>query len=225
MQPIIMGDLNADLMDPNPDSRTVEIMALMASMGLEDMPSHFRQRAGFRHGDTWHMVRDGQLISSKCDYIMATDRRIFQYVRLKEPRYNSDHLMVTGGILSATRRENFECLRGRKSFPLRTTANLSEADQLHQQIKDSVDTNDTNVIRKTREPWISEATWKLIDKRVSQRDNDQSITPVEKRRLRQRIRRALKKDRKMRTIQAGETIESNLQNGNLTGAWHTLQAW
>lgn len=40
MQPIIMGDLNADLMDPNPDSRTVEIMALMASMGLEDMSSH-----------------------------------------------------------------------------------------------------------------------------------------------------------------------------------------
>lgn len=224
MPVIMMGDLNVDLNDPNPDDRTIEIMGLLSSFGLEDMASHFRQRAGFRHGDTWHMVREGELISSKCDYILAPDRRIFQFIRIKEPRYNSDHLMVTGGILSATRRENFAYLRGRKQFPLQKTEEMSDADKLHQELKDSIDMNDTYVTRRKREPWISETTWKLIDKRASQRNN-QKITSAEKRQLRQRIRRALNRDRKQRTKQAGETIESNLQAGNLTGAWNTLQAW
>jgi hypothetical protein len=73
MPVFLMGDLNMDINDIMPDTRTIEIITLTTSMGLEDMASHFRQQSGYRHDDTWHMIWDGQLISSKCDYIMAPD--------------------------------------------------------------------------------------------------------------------------------------------------------
>lgn len=175
---MILGDLNVDLNDPNPDNCSVEIMALAASFGIEDMASHFRQCTSFRHGDTWHMVREGQLISSKSDYILASDCRIFHYIWHREPRYNSDHIMVTGGITSATQRENLAYLQGRKRFPLQVTAFMSNTDKLHQELMDSVDVDDVIIIRKTKDPWISDATWKLIDKHASQRNNQTIAAPV-----------------------------------------------
>jgi hypothetical protein len=189
-----MGDLNVNLDDITPDNRAIEIIALTASLGLEDMASHFRQRAGYHHGDTWHIIRDGQLVLSKCDYIMAPDRRYFQYIRIREPRYNTDHLMVVGGLLSATQRENFAYLRGRKKFPLAVDdTSMSEADMMLRELRGQIDTQDNRLIRKSREPWISDSTWKLIDLRAS-RCGNQTITPIERRRLNQCIRRAINKD-------------------------------
>jgi hypothetical protein len=94
MPMILMGDLNVDLYGNPPDNHAIEIFAFISSLGLEDMASHFLQKAGYHHGDTWQLFCDGQLISSCCDYILATDRMYFRYVGHWEPCYNSDHLMV-----------------------------------------------------------------------------------------------------------------------------------
>jgi hypothetical protein len=91
-QPIVlMGDINVDLRTST--HRDSEIMAFLASAGLEDISNHFIQRRTFRHGNTWQMDRNGIRFNSKCDYILATDRHIFQYIRTKNPMYDSDHLM------------------------------------------------------------------------------------------------------------------------------------
>jgi hypothetical protein len=47
------------------------------------------------------MEREGILLQSRCDYIFGTDRQLFQYIRIKDPKYNSDHFMVEGGLQSA----------------------------------------------------------------------------------------------------------------------------
>jgi hypothetical protein len=46
-QIILMGDLNIDLRSPTPDNRDAEIMAMLSSLGLEDLSKHFIQRKGF----------------------------------------------------------------------------------------------------------------------------------------------------------------------------------
>jgi hypothetical protein len=118
-QPIILlGDINVDLRTQTPDNRDTEIMALLATLGLEDMAAHFIQRKKFRHGNTWQMERDGTLLHSRCYYILGADRRIFKYITVKDPFYNSDHLMVTGGIRSAPKSDNIRYLRSRQKFPL-----------------------------------------------------------------------------------------------------------
>jgi exonuclease III len=110
-QPIIlMGDINVDLRTTTPDNRDAEIMALLSTLGLEDMSMHFIQQQGFRHGNTWHMMREGTRLKARCDYILGTNRRIFQYIRLKNPNYNSDHLMVMGGIRSGENADNIKYL-------------------------------------------------------------------------------------------------------------------
>jgi endonuclease/exonuclease/phosphatase family metal-dependent hydrolase len=98
---ILLGDINVDLRTTTPSNRDTEIMALLATFGLEDMSTHFLQRRNFRHGNTWSMEREGILLQSRCDYIFGTDRRLFQYIRIKDPKYNSDHFMVEGGLRSA----------------------------------------------------------------------------------------------------------------------------
>jgi hypothetical protein len=74
-QPIIlMGDINVDLRTDTPNNRDTEIMALIATLGLDDMATHFIQRKSFRHGNTWSIEREGTLLQSRCDYILSTDR-------------------------------------------------------------------------------------------------------------------------------------------------------
>jgi hypothetical protein len=48
---------------------------------------------------------------------------------------------------------------------------------------------------------------------------------TEGRRLSRRIAKAIKADRKKRTRDTGEVIESLLEKGNLKGAWRSLQGW
>jgi hypothetical protein len=77
--PILLGDLNVNLADPIGD-RNQEVAALMAAYGLEDMLPNYLQRRSFRHGTTWWQMRQGELIRSRCDYILGSDRRLFQTV-------------------------------------------------------------------------------------------------------------------------------------------------
>jgi hypothetical protein len=44
---ILLGDINVDLRTQTPDNRDTEIMALLATLGVEDMATHFIQRKKF----------------------------------------------------------------------------------------------------------------------------------------------------------------------------------
>jgi paraquat-inducible protein B len=223
---ILMGDLNMDLQTTTPNARDTEIMAVLSTLGLDDMSNHFLQRKRFRSGNTWQMRRDGTILRSRCDYILGTDRRIFTYIAIKDPCYNSDHLMVTGGILSAPKTEHKKYLRCRRKFPLRrqtTTSNVT-AETEYDKLKQHIEIQAPEINRATKTPWISDSTWKLIDARAS-KSKRQSFLPGERKRLSRRKKRAIHRDRKQRTTNTGNEIEQKLQDGNIKGAWNVLQRW
>ena len=55
------------------------------------------------------MRRQGQVVRSRTDYILGTDRRLFQNVAVQDPRHNTDHYMVLGCLpgapLATTKRD------------------------------------------------------------------------------------------------------------------------
>jgi hypothetical protein len=190
-----MGDINVDLRAATPTDCDAEIMALLSTLSLEDMSAHFIQRQGFRHGNTWHMMREGTMLKARCDYILGTDRRIFQYIRMKNPNYNSDPLMVTGGIRSAEKADNIKYLRSRRRFPLHnrtsTTTTNNDINNEYDKLKQSIQMQAPEVERQAKSPWISNETWKLIDARAS-KSKSRSFQPGEQKRLSRCIKRALK---------------------------------
>jgi hypothetical protein len=157
VDPILIGDLNANLADPGSE-REHEIAATVAACGLEDMASHFRPRRPYREGYTWKMSRLGSLVTSRCDYLLGTDRRTFLNVCLKDPRFDSDHFMVLGTVRSAPQKENGEYLRGRKRFPIKypTAGPLSKAETLFEDLRLSAEKPD--VVARRQASWISAET-------------------------------------------------------------------
>lgn len=115
----VLGDLNVDLLKPiNP--RSHQVAAVLSSHGLEDMLPHFLQRKAFRHNQTWWQYRRGTLNRSRCDYILGTDRRLFQTVSIRDPRhYSSDHYMLKARLLLSPKKSHKTHLQGRKRFPLK----------------------------------------------------------------------------------------------------------
>ena len=59
------------------------------------------------------MVRQGRVVRSWTDYIMGSNRRNFKHVIVRDPRHNSDHLMVIGCLYGASPREH-SCYLGRR---------------------------------------------------------------------------------------------------------------
>jgi Reverse transcriptase (RNA-dependent DNA polymerase) len=226
ISPILLGDLNVDLASPR-DGRGQAIAAEMASLGLEDLLLHFRQRRRFRHGKTFGQYRDGQLVRSRCDYILGTDRRMFKNVSIRDPRlYTSDHFMVHGRLLlTSNRRQHLAYHKARKRFPLQPPKGgpMTRADVLFQALKLNI-TPPTRAERRARRAWISATTWNLVDQRSAMQkvvNNDRA----EVRRLSRRIHQAFRIDRRARAKRAGEDIEAALTAGKLQDSWKMMQAW
>jgi hypothetical protein len=136
--------------------------------------------------------------------------------------------MVTGGIRSASKSDNIKYLRSRRRFPLRvrpqTTTTPNAIDLEYDKLKQHIQIQAPEVDRQAKQPWISKNTWKLIDKRTS-KSKTNSFQPGERQRLARRIKRALNRDRKQRTENAGNAIEQHLKSGRLKAAWNVLQRW
>ena len=95
---LVVGYFNADLASPEGHDRDKSIALAMAKKGLEEMAAHFlpRHRLWTRYGRTWRMLRHGQEVISRMDYILGTDRRLLQNVAVRYPRHNTDHYLVLG---------------------------------------------------------------------------------------------------------------------------------
>jgi Reverse transcriptase (RNA-dependent DNA polymerase) len=82
-----------------------------------------------------------------------------------------------------------------------------------------------NVQPTRHKSWVSEYTWRLIDQRASMRRHDIPPDNQRVRHLSQQIRKSLKRDRKRRTILAGEEIQALLDDNDSRGAWQILRRW
>jgi hypothetical protein len=220
--PILLGDLNADSMRPR-DDRAIEVAAMTATFGLEDLVRSFRQRISFRGNITWSIQRGARRVSSRCDYILCSDRRLFRNVAIRRPQhYTTARFMIIAILMSKPLQAHRSYTRARRAFPLHPSkwGPKSKEDALFEELKGFIARYPAQV-RKWN-TWILTDTWRLVDRTGALR---QSISERENNRLQRLIHRSIQADRKERTERVGQEIEELLSQGKVQVAWHTLKAW
>ena len=163
------------------------------------------------------------LLSAQGLFSYGADRSLFWNVSVWDPRHNTDHYMVLGCLRSGPEREYAKYLLGSKKLPLRPPAEPRRDDGIFTALRRFV--LKPHARERRMNEWISEDTWRLVDKRVSTRRG----TRVEARilRLRQAIEASLKGDRKRRVETVGEEVETLLgaDPPNPKEAWRRLKGW
>ena len=83
---MVAGGFNVDILAPE-GRRAENIATDLATEGVEDMAQHFipRGRQWCRDRQTWAMKIQVQVVRSQTDYILGTDRRLFQNVAVRDP--------------------------------------------------------------------------------------------------------------------------------------------
>ena len=168
---LVAGDFNVDLASPEGDRRAEDIATSLATEGLEDMARHFLPEESRWCWDqrTWGMIRKGQEVRSQTDYILGMDRRLFRNFAVRDPRHNSDHYIFLGCIPSAPPKEHKRYLGGRKRWPVRPPRAPTRTDELFAALLRAVPRAQPREAR--RNIWISELTCRLINERVSTRQD------------------------------------------------------
>jgi hypothetical protein len=224
---VVAGDFNADIHDlTEPRNRT--IAACFAAHGLFDLLPHFRQRKNFRHNTTWYQIRQGMLYQSRCDYILSTDRRLFEMVGLRDPSsYSTDHLMLRCRLLCQPTRCHKRYLQGRRQFPLKVPnmGPLTQADTLYRELKSLIHIPPPTP--RTNPPqWMSATTLRLMDTRAALCRNKHH-SRQEARRLTRQIKQSLKADWRHRAEDTARAIGDCLhsEEPDLQQAWNILKRW
>ena len=109
--PNFLGGLKVDLNEAR-IPWIQRVADLLTEYGLIDLVPNFRQQRRFLKLKTWYQVRQGTVLQSRCDYILRTDRRIFELVGIQYMRnFSSDHFALRA-------RCHVQYLRKRRAFPL-----------------------------------------------------------------------------------------------------------
>ena len=173
---------------------------------------------------TWGMLRKGREVRSRTYYILGTYSRLFRNVAVRDPRHNSDHYMVLGCLPSAPPTEHKRYLGGRKRWPVRPPRELTRTDQLFAALRRAVPRAQPREARQNS--WISESTWRLIDERVSARQ-DPKYGRAYRRRLGKSVQKSLRKYRRRRADEVGAEVEALVKADPplIQDSWYRLQRW
>ena len=220
---ILLGDLNVDLMtagETATNDTQGEKVAFVASLGLKDLNQHFRQRRGI--GDwTWSMLREGRRLYRRCDYILTTDTTDFRTLRIKNPRFDSDHRMLLGVLKSGSTRQHKHYVNSRSRYSLEIRPeDKTRADFLMEELTEFIEKPPSSDPQS--ESWISEATWKLFDAKAQARRRGDSVTAKN---LKKPIRKSLQADRKRRIDKLSTEIEALLKAKQVQTAYGLLRGW
>ena len=103
---IVAGDFNIDMEGTDGQGQDEEIVEAISTAGLVGHEGHFlpQRQAWCKDRRTWDMTRQGRVVQYQTDYILESDRQIFHNMAARDPRHNSDHLMVIGFLRSASPR-------------------------------------------------------------------------------------------------------------------------
>ena len=217
--PVVLGDLNVDLDDLR-TARDHAIATELMAHSLLNLLHHYRQRRRYRHCHTWSQLRQGERVSSRCDYILSTSTHWFRNVALRTPSlFGSDHLLILADLHLSPLLEHWSYTKGRARLPLKlpkygplTRAELSNL------------TPRPRPSARERRPWVSTGTWKLVDERAAfMRSVHYNQTYA--RQLSRRIHQLFKTDRKHRVEAAGANIEAALIVHDVQRAWDHAKAW
>ncbi len=108
--PILLGDLNINLVSPRNKQDEMIAEQVQDSMGLVDVSCQFKQRrrSKARGRWTWQMRWGGRWVSSQRDYFLGREinRRRFCSVALRMPcHHDSDHCAVVAKIYSGAEKK------------------------------------------------------------------------------------------------------------------------
>ena len=220
------GDTNSNLAAPKGDRRGEDIAADLATEGLEDMSAHFllRRRPWFRDGRTWSILHKGREVRSRTDYTLGTDIRLFGNISVRDPRHNSDHYLVLGCLHSASLKEHMWYLGGWKKIPLQLPTEPTREDEILADLRRAVPKAQAREAR--RNEWISAATWRLVDERVSARRYPEKGRTII-RRLGRAIKASLTTDRRRQAEEAGSEVEAlvGADPPLIQEAWKWIKGW
>jgi exonuclease III len=219
---ILLGDFNVELQQMmNGTERQQETAALISSLGLHDLHRHFSQRHGWKNW-TWSQMRDGNRITSVCDYILVDNREDFECFQIKNPRYDSDHRLVKGVMRLQSTTEHHRYMKKRSKYPIVIPPDKhSPADKIFEELSEAIEKPERKEDDRLKS-WISPESWKLIDMKADARRIGNLDLVKE---LKKRVRRGLKKDRQVRTDKVAEAIEDLLLDDQVKKAYGTLQGW
>ena len=132
---------------------------------------HFKQQKQHQKGHTWHMQQRNRFISSQCDYILTQNKRLFTKFQIKDPQgFMSDHFLLKATINPESIHSNCCYLKGQQPFPLKHNIQTSQPDTTFSILKQNKEK--PTRLNRARLSWITDTTWKLIDKRSSLRKNN-----------------------------------------------------
>ena len=160
------------------------------------------------------------MVRSRTEYLLGTDRILFRNVSIRDPRHNTDHFMVLGCLCSASEQEHTRYIMRRRKMPPRPPTEPTREDGIFAALRREVPK--PHARDRHKNTWISEETWKLVDKRVSARRGTGVCMRI--RRLGRAIRASLQGDRKLRVETAGQDMEKLLEEDppNPKEAWRWL---
>ena len=161
-------------------------------------------------------------IGSVCDHIFTTHISKFANCQLKQPCFDTDHLMLFSEVRLGSVCHHCRYARTRKVFPCRRliAADISDVDILHAELAEQAEKK--GFTNGWENSWISGDTWNLIDWRTDARRLGQSTLVRE---LGRAIRSSLNKDHKARTARVATVIEQHLTKGDIWEAFGALKGW
>ena len=132
--------------------------------------------------------------------------------------------MVLGCLHSAYLREHTRYLGGRKRLPLCPPTAPTRKDRIFAALRRDV--INPRAWEASKNVWILATTWRLVDKRVSARQDikkDQALI----RRLSRAIKASLREDRKRRAEEVGAEVKTllGLDPPLHREAWHRIKGW
>ena len=173
-------------------------------MGLHFLPRH---KPWLQDSYTWIMKRDGQEVWSQTDYILGTDRRLFQVMDGRDTQHDLYYYIFMGCLMREPAKDLTVYLRKPRRFPLlplrRDLAMAPE--NIFSELKTQIPKPPLN--EWVRRAWIYDKNWPAIYARVTARREEDQRTV---RQLSRQIRAGLCTDQKIRAEEAGRTIESLL---------------
>ena len=148
----------------------------------------------------------------------------FGNVSVRSPRQNSDHYLVLDCLHSASLKEHTRYLRGRKKLHLRPPTAPTREDKIFAALRRAVPKPRAQEARKNE--WISGATWRIVDERVSaRRDPEKYQTLI--RRLGRAIKASISTDRGRWAEEAGAEVEAlvGVDPPLIQEAWQRIMGW
>ncbi len=171
--PILLGDLNINLVSPRNERDEMIVEQVQDVMGLIDvscqLKQHCRAKAWGRW--TWRMRQGGRWVSSQCDYFLRReiDRRRFCSVALRMPcHHDSDHCAVVAKICSGAEKKLKAYRRRFSKFQIRLPRGpQGKLETLFEVL--CLDVAPPPKRERPKNQWISDSTWVLIDQRAALR--------------------------------------------------------